>query len=336
MINHLTLLLALVVLTSSTECVSNNDLAKELADISRIDGSKLVDQYRDLNKLLQTAINSDEPEDNFNIVLEQYKKDLEKGLKSETKSMQAKRLFLALKTISEENRCSFASTQIIEHNDRAMERASRSRISSENGFKRVKTIFEKKATEHSRLCQREYNYRYEQFLSEMDPQQVSRVESFLKDVINRYTSDEMSINRTYNYKERLYHNIARVLYPQKALLDSSYIYESIAKLAITSNDPDLDQILPHKADKPGSSRFDWDKIKPKFEKYLVEPCEDYVRTFGPGVFGLADIDLNFYTEQTLSESENYYIGWLRYRLCDFFINQSDKIFNSLKNDLYNL
>lgn len=318
-LNLIYLICAFYLLIETTS--ANNDLlSHEKFDVSGIDGQQLEDEFEKLNEFLLAKTDSSEAEVNFNLIFEKYKSDSKRWfVKMSSDSMKAKRLFLAMGQITDENRCTLNSYNILIQIDRATcERSSRG-LDPEGVARRIEKILLDSALKQKEQCHDAHLRQFREKLASIDREKVKKVETFLEPTITSLTSDKYEFNISKNRVQRLYAIIG-----EKSLSNSSKnpinALESLKNL--TKDDPNANSILVgiNNDAELKETLFKNGKLHKLYSQYLVEPCRYYIEQLGPEVFKVVYFENKF--KHTLDEENtDFYESWIRYHLSNLFVAQ---------------
>lgn len=317
-LNFVNFICVLCLLIKSTSASSDDLLSHEKFDVSGIDGQQLEDEFEKLNEFLLAKTESSEAELNFNLVFEKYKSDSKRWFKKmSSDSMKAKRLFLAMGQITDENRCTLNSYDILIQIDRATcERSSRG-LDPEGVLRRIEKILLDYALKQKEQCHHAHLEQFRDKLASMDSEKVKKVDTFLEPTITSLTSDKYEFNLSKNKTQRLYAIIG-----EKSLSNSSKnpinALESLKNL--TEDDPNANSILVEVNNDTELKEmiFKNQKLHEIYSQYLVEPCRYYIEQLGPEIFKVVYFENKF--KHTLDEKiPDFYESWIRYHLCNTFV-----------------
>lgn len=268
-------------------------------------------KIRKLNDFLVDRSDSPDPHVNLDIILEELLKDYKNLVYSNSKTIEAKRLILSLKTINEENECSFGSLLILKNNLDALGTSIRSIITN-SGLRRIDKILAYYINKHVNKCREVYFTNLDYFLyNDLSSNKLKSVDLLVKTRMVELTSDENPDNKDKTYVERLYHAVTTGISSTFALRTED-IYSAMEGLIKGDLDEKFFRVVEN--EKTGSHSITEDKFKRLFYKYVVEPCNYYRLQLGPNIFEPALFDSRF-DHQIRTDRVDYYEFWLKYRLC---------------------
>lgn len=319
----LTCLVHLCLLVGQISPTAENDLSSiDVFEASKIDVNYLrfmhVDEGRTefgkINDLLVERTKSVDPDTNLDIVLEQLLLDYKSKLPTNSRPIQAKRLFLSLSTLNKENECSRYGYLIISKNLDAMQ-TKVSSIKNGDKMRRIDEILAHHIRRHIDDCKRVYLKNFDVILKSLDKDEVNRVDKLLDKAIGSLTSDENFKDKDTNYVERLY-SLASKEGGQTNGLEPSYIHDCIRDSAKADPNNEFSQLLGD--GQRGLLRVRSEKLFDKlYSEYIVKPCEYFRQKLGPNVFKPIAFDIKFGQHQIQFNRVDFYETWLKYQLCHF-------------------
>lgn len=240
--------------------------------------------------------------------------------------VEALKQFTALNSITSDiNSCNERGYLILLSNDRAIGDSSSDRAA----INRVATIVEQCSLLHAQTCQQVYPPKVQFKLDQMNKENIRRVETFLKFIIQRIRT-------------------RKIFYaPSQTEVINTGIYKQIIMSKPNLNDEEIardayDALINLAKDNPEHDCLNDEEARDCFEalakSYLFEPCEYYVRELGPDVFVPAGYDIekldknNTKVDGTKSK-QGFYLAWARFRICE--IIEDDEIQESLIDDMMN-
>lgn len=299
---------------------ANELLSQEEFDVSNIDGQQLEDEFYKLNEFLVAKTASADPEKNFNLVLEKYKSDSKRWFKkTSSDSMKAKRLFLAMGQITDQNRCEPRSYNILIQIDRATFDRSHRRLDPEGEVRRVERILLDYALKQKAQCHEAHLKQYMDKLATMEAERVKRVEGFLEPTIERLISEELEYNRSKSLVQRLY-GIINEKSSSMSSRNPINILESLKQLTKDDSTAKIIQQIDNDADLKEALKKD-PKVREVYNQNIVDPCRYYVNQLEP-IFKTEYFENKF--QSSLDEGNPGYYGALTcYHLCNLFVAQVD-------------
>lgn len=313
-------LLYLIFILCSNQYINANELlGQEEFDASGIDGQQLEDEFNKLNEFLFARVKSSDPEQNFNLVLENYKSRSKSWFKKmSSDSMRARKLFLAMGQITDENRCTPRSYNILIQIDRATFDRSCRRLDPEGVVRRVERILLDYVLKQQSQCHDAHLKQYRDKLASMDTEKVKKVEAFLEPYISSLISEKLKIDKSKSRIQKLY-DIINEKSSSISSKNPMNVLESLKHLV--KDDPSAKSILQVDDDTELKELMKKDtKIQKLHSQYLFEPCLYYLDQLGPEVFKVVYFENKF--QQSLDErNPDFYESWTRYHLCNMFVAQ---------------
>lgn len=243
--------------------------------------------------------------------------------------MRAIKTFTSLEKIESEHKCDSESHQILLDNIRASGRD----LTSKQDLRQVDRIVREFCVKLAKHCLHVYPAKFQTKFDELDGEDSQLVDDldrwFLKDIYAyRFGLDSSRKNYPISHRSFL----------QKTDSIGGKRETEIAIRALefyAMSEPDR-KYLTSECD--AIERHD--KVRELFERYLVEPCHEYVNLLGPGIFSLANFDAQFHIKPGMTHSydaeQSFYQAWARFRFCDALIKQKQEllrqIFENLEED----
>lgn len=265
-----------------------------------------------LNDLLESHTDSEDPDTNLDVVLKEFNSDIQKQVPYNSSPVQSKRLVLALRTLNGENECDYYSHEILLNNLMATGNRIRA-LSGSVSIRRIDRILKHYVDKHVENCGQVYFDKFDELSKNLDPNLVDHIDEFLRNEVEIRTSNKNPENAGKNYVEILYRNASHGG-SEKFRLDTSYIYNALKYFA----KGDTSFLKPVKDGKSDALKVDKGKLSRLFQDHIAKPCNDYRQQLGPDVFEPVLFDKMFKDHQVRSDKPEFYRAWLMYRLCNFF------------------
>lgn len=307
--------------------VKSVNCGEELADkydifrASHISGFHLNDEYTKINHLLCDETDSQEPKENFDIMLDYLIIDLKNNLPIKSNTVRAKRLFLALSTINDQNQCSVYSHRLLAENECAVDR----RLSQVGiVLTRVERIILSYINEHANNCFQTYIDRFKNSVANLNEESLKRVEVLFDGYIETYTTKfqaDLKPEFTKTPVHRLY-NIILDSVATRFAIDKDYIQSSLKLLA--RNDRGRKFVGALDDEQFGVKKVNREKFTSLYDQFILIPCKYYISKLGPSIFELARFDSRFHHELQVDEV-NFYTAWVRYNLCKSSIRKGHNL-----------
>lgn len=278
--------------------------------------------YRHINHFLVDNVESDEIGPNLLAATKLYEKEKQDRWNIFNKHLVgALQQFISLNRIVNGEKCTKNSYAILLKNDRAT-RGRTHKIPSRLGIlTRVDKIIYSIAINHAIECQTVYPELFKQRYSQLDKEKVEKVETFMNDIINHLMTEKKNFFREtkkYETVEQLQH--VRSIHGKRK---AQVAYDAIKLFA--SGDPDVKYLRKVVDEKEGILKVKKDKVVGLFTRYLVEPCEYYVRELGPNIFIPASYDIVMLEKEDRysqdDKKSDFFLSWTRYRLCNLLIGK---------------
>lgn len=178
---------------------------------------------------------------------EKYLKDEKYGVKASSTSAKANRIFLALSTINDDNRCSSNSYNIVSKADQATRRRSLVKLGAIDCPRRVEKIIRTYLLKFGSQCTTKYEEEYEKLSKQLDENKKKLVEMFLEDEIERFVSaQDPSISLSKRY--------FRIIQNRVSVANTRFTYQSLKKLAWA--DAEFYALNPIENEKTGVKEMD--------------------------------------------------------------------------------
>lgn len=292
------------------------DRDKDLNDVSFIKGDHLRKQYNEMNGELLTKTNSEDPNQNMNLVMESYTKHVPKKSVSRSKTLQAEKLFLSMRKLeSDKMTCSAHGKRVLEENKSALKQEqSFNDFYDEYEFymgpgeperRRIDDIYQYYLENHAKLCSQEYRNSFNKKLENMEENELKQVSDLVDERIANYKPDKImpEIKRLLNFVR--YHRS-----------HSEYVLEGLLK--VLDHKPDFLYLNFQTNPRSGETFFDEDNFKRVYEENVEKPCKYFVEQLGPDIFEPALFELDY-----LPRDENdliFFRNLARYSVCQSIIN----------------
>lgn len=229
----------------------------------------------------------------------------------------ALRQFTALASIIPENRCSRTSYTILWRNNRATGgRLHKQTITQMIRRRRIDVLIHRYMLKHALECIHVYPRKYFELAHKMNQTALRFVTEFLDNPILVFGNKQLSPLDMDTDVLLLMDELDVITY--RTLQDSRMI-----------DDRDL-CFLSKQVDSYGKQEVRVDRIEDLIDRYLVEPCRNYVRALGPDVFLPAGFDsdmlgndINYDPKDT--EISAYMRAWLRFKVCEKLITPREAI-----------
>lgn len=292
------------------------DRDKDLNDVSSIKGDHLRKQYNEMNAELLTKTNSDEPNQNMDLVMESYTKHAPKKSVSRSKTLQAEKLFLSMRNLeNDKNTCNTYGKRVLEENKSALKQEQSFNEfydeyelymgPGESERRRIDDIYQYYLENHAKLCSQEYLRSYNVKLASMDGSKTLQVSDFVDDRIANYVPNKImpEIDRLFNFV-RYYRS------------HSEYVLKGLLK--VLSYKPDFKYLNVQEDPRSGETFFDRDNFKRVYKENVEVPCKYFVQQLGPDIFEPVLFELDY-----LSRDENdliFFRNLSRYSVCKTIID----------------
>lgn len=266
-------------------------------------------RMQNLNDFLVDRTDSTDPNENFDITLEELILNYKNAV-GPSKAIEAKRLFLALSTLNEENECSYYGFLVLDNNLRSMDPSIRSVIRNEN-LRRIEKILVHFINRHINNCREVYFKRFDEISKNLDPIKMERLNFLLEKPIKHLVSDERQTNQDKTYVERLF-DVTTDSVSSQFEVASSHVYDTMIELV--KGDADERFVRKVENERTGVPCIRNDKLYKLFQKYIAEPCAYYRQQLGPDVFEPALFD-GMFDRYVEADRVDFYESWCKYRFC---------------------
>lgn len=324
-----------------TDCVRSERFPKDFGEIdlfhaSEVDGRLLTEEaliekyngkyvipyrkpdapttpiYQTLNNLLLSQTESEDPNVNLEIILDELVLGYRNRVPAYTEINKGERLILALRLLKGDNKCSYYSQIVLLNNFYASELDVVS-IKNERGLRRIDRILIHYIKQHINDCKEVYFKKFDELLKEFDATQLKHLDGLLRKAMEHLTSISQPNNQGKLYVDRLY-AIASEHISVKLNLEPSYVYGALKELV--KGDPDEIFLQPVRDNISNLTKIRWDKFNRLYEDYVVQPCYNLRYRLGPELFEPLFFD-SMFEHEIRYDRIDFYEFWLKYRLCYF-------------------
>lgn len=281
-----------------------------------------------LNKLLVDRTSSVDPNENFDVILEELILDYRNRKHYSRGSVKIKRLILGLSTIFDEGGCSHHGRMILLNNYWAL--GANSRQLRGNKESRIGAVVLKSIDSYTNKCDQFYFKKFDEMSKDLDSSPMANLNILFERVFESLTSEELAKNKDNLYVERLY-DIASNRISNSFEMEPSDIH--IALKLITKDDPDKIYLQAIEDSKTGLISIKRDKFDKILYDYVGKPCNDFKRKFGHDVFEPIFFD-SVFNHQIQANRVDFYEAWVKYGLCNFngsFKQTVDKVVEYLEH-----
>lgn len=113
------------------------------------------------------------------------------------------------------------------------------------------------------------------------------------------------------------------------------MYNAMVNLCSLDDSPYLRYLYALVNSPSGTITVFENKIEAMLNKYFVNPCSDYIKTFGPDIFTPADYELmsispnHRYNFDSTREDFDYFLGWRNFRLCKILMRSKHELLKEI-------
>lgn len=287
-------------------------------DISGIDGSKLTDEFDDLDRYLNVqSTKTCNLEENMKRLLKQYKKDYMILLLTKPRTLKAYKLFLSLGDLPNTSKCNSEGFEIVRQNLMALKDNPIRYGKGDSLYKLrcIDEIFLEHLKKHANICADIYLKTFEDKLNSLDKEKAERVSRFVDEGMTRYTTDSFNDNKSKSLPQRLF-----FLVDSEMDFKPAYIYNLLQYML--RGKPEEKFLIPVIDDETGKIFLNKIQFEKLFNGYLFEPCEYFQKHFGADLFELTYREIQYH--KVHEDNQEFYRNWARYRICANFINEAEK------------
>lgn len=298
------------------------DRDQDVNDISSIKGENLRKEYNELNRYLIGKTNSESVQQNIELVLELYNKHLPKKSVSRSKTLQAEKLFLSLRNLKDTRSCSKSGKVILEENESALKQTPQNYYDDDLFYlgstgderRRIDDIYSEYLKDHVKLCQPEYLTKFNFKFSNTEKEKIQKVADICDQSIAEYVPNKLmpEVDRLFNL----------VRYDREPSVD---VYRHLLK--ILDGTPDY-KYLNCQRDHTFKKIFDVAGFERVFDTYILEPCENFIRLFGPDIFEPAMFELEHLKRS--DKDLEFYQNMARYRVCKTITDYPDTFYETIE------
>lgn len=286
-------------------------------------GSHYQNTYCEINKYLTTHLNEDDTAKNIALASQWYEElkrlnnPLNMGL------IEALEQFLSLNQIGSANRCNANSYSILYSNDQATRGNAHKQASKIGPLRRIDRIVHEYSMRHAIECTPLYPAIWRSRRDKMDKAQVRVVENFMADVLESFMQVAKDLKKE---PKKLYarYKLAKSLRSIRSNKTAGLAVDALEDLS--RSDPNRKYLYPVLTEDKKDVEFRKDKVQSLFLKYLVKPCEYYVKELGSDVFGPAHYDTMMLEEGDRFKTDdpevlNFLLGWTRFHFCEILLTK---------------
>lgn len=261
-----------------------------------------------LNNYLIDNTDSNDAEENLDLILEQLILDYKNKLDPHGDRIKIKRLLMALTTIKGENSCNYYSYLIL---GQALD-ATKCRFRLLNGRrKRIDKVVGHYIYKHANNCLPIYLKNYDNLSKNLDEILMKRLDALLgptiQNLILYYGNPHIKGD---TYEERLKH-MASERVGRTFDMSSKYIYDIMMEL--TKDDPNKKLLEIFEDERTGRLVIREDKLAELLEEYIIKPCRYFREYYQRDIFKPLLQDNIFVHTQT--DRIDFYEAWFKYDLC---------------------
>lgn len=192
--------------------------------------------------------------------------------------------------------------------------------------KRIENMIYFYGFQHAKQCRLNYVQNHEIKYNNMDKRLVRYVETFLNPIMysERYPIDaDSDWDQVYKY-------FLATEVSMRGPLEAEILFKTLEK--ITENDSKRDHLIGLLPNMESSRR---DKIREMYDKYLIKPCEYYIKQLGPDIFDPITFDDLFKDRKAQVDNikPEFYHSWARFRFCEALVEHDQE---SLFSDIIKL
>lgn len=263
-----------------------------------------------LENLMKDRTDSTDPDVNLDIIQVQLDLETRNKVSPQSRSNQAKRLLLALRTLKGENECNYYGYKIITKNF-ALINPSLDAIMEDTSDRRVDKIMAHYVKSHINNCRDVYFRKFDEITPNLDKNLVEKMDTFveraMEDVIQEFNQKFPGKTNV----EALF-EIANKGFSTLHMMKPSYIYNVMQISA--KHDPDVGFLKPIEDEITGISSVRRDKFFELFDNYIAKPCNHFRQQLGPDVFQPILFD-SMFKHQIKEDRVDFYQAWVKYGLC---------------------
>lgn len=275
--------------------------------------------YKELNDLLVSKTDLDDPDANLDIVLEEFVSDRKNKKEVSKERDEGIRLLLSLRVPKGENECGYFSRNILLQNFYAAETDVGRIIRNEN-LNRIETILAHYIKQHIKNCKDVYFDKYDKLYKELNATDMKHLDALMKGAIETFTVEQIPENQGKSYVERLL-SAASDRTTVRLGLKPAYVYNVLKEMV--KGDPDEQYVVPV-GNSSEKKRIRFDKFNRLYDDYVVKPCYTFRHKLGPEVFEPFLFD-NMFGHEVKNNRVDFYEALLKYRLCYFGGSISDSV-----------
>lgn len=276
-------------------------------------GIELMAQFTNINDILEKKVKSDELEQNFAIIPELLKS----GYPANDygyKMVAALQLFNSLNQAQEQ--CNLEAYTILHKNSNAAVGLPHWKYDQFYGDRRINKIVKQCQINHAEHCGPLYPDQFREQVKELSQERVEFADTLLKNFIKK--TDEESASEIMNDSQKLLEFANRDGLANEIIRQPVNGLDELKRLA--QGDPDERFLEPVEKIYMGKTikEMDNDKFESLCQKYLVEPCNDYVNKL-KSVFVSAEFDRRVVETQAKPNELQFYSAWAAFKVCDSIV-----------------
>lgn len=265
---------------------------------------------------------------------------------STTNLLAGLRKFSTLSTISANNLCSPETYAKLNDMDNLTQGQARHvQIRSSQDQRRIDKIVNYYCTEYAQVCLDKLIQSHKKVLTQLGGRMAIQ---FIDDIVvnvvsadkiatkssSENTSEDYTVNNkteTSSKRPLVYKHIyENLILNSFELLEFSEVasraVKSIRKASTPNNDSDLNYLNPFYVEANSNLTMEQQterrrtKVTSLVQKYLLKPCEKFIKTFGSNLFEMANFGAQFYRDfKTKTVNYEFYYDWACYRVCESLV-----------------
>lgn len=276
----------------------------------------LTDQYATLDKILTDEMQSEDPEENMDLIKKLY----DGNTKKETRLAQAEDTFMSLRYLGNGKLCNGKGFEVIGLNLKAVFgklEVKDADVASDN-LRRLKLLSMHYIKQHEVVCRNKAPRQVERIVKDLDQEQVEILSNVADEYIERYILPKVRKDAHYKFEAEELFEVVKKAYK----VNYGYVYETL--VGLTNNDPMKSYLKPH------DGRIDRAKLEVLLNKYLIKPCQSFTDKLIYQVYGPASFWVSFH-EPDLKEPEFYRV-WSRVKFCVYLHEGKAEILKKLADE----
>lgn len=279
--------------------------------------------YKRLNNYLTSKVHSDDVKLNMQAALNWIEEStVVKCLFFSKIPLADVKKFTSLIHVMGDNKCDRAAYEIMRVNEEEV--GLHKLIHDGKKLRRVDRLILNIFEVHAQKCSKVYPITYRSKLDQLNEVVIKRVKTIATTLMD---VDASVLTRHFHYEPAnlflvyVLHTPTIFRYTGLNLLYTTLKYNA-------HDSPDIKYAQRVLDRRTGKEKIFKDKLIQLVEKYLIDPCQQYVNYFGPDLFIPAKFDASSYSDVDDYDSL-YYLSWSKFMICQALIKNREAVYKDV-------